>query len=811
MPMSNDPSRMATLIARRDWSSTPLGPRDQWSPTLKTVVDLILASGHAMQLAWGPERIVLYNDAYVPMLGERHPDALGQTFQQAWPEIWEEIRPLVDAVFAGETVKFDEMPLVMTRHGYAEDTWWTFSYSPVRDETGTIVGLLNVTLDATPRVRAERAERERDEANARLRVHADHMAALIDASSDAVYVMNADWTEMRKLNGRGFVADTHEPRINWVEDYLFPEDRDAVADSIREAVSSKTVFELEHRIRRADGSEGWTFSKAVPVLDANDRITEWFGMATDVTGRREVEQARNRAEASAGERASWLLGQRDAFQSALDGEPLAVCMGMLVRAAERRHRGRARCGFYMVDESERSLIHLTGMPEPFATQVSGFPIGPHSVACGLAVHRRKSVITGDIAQDSRWARWLPLAEAHGIRAVWSFPVEASSGKVVGTFSLYFDEPREPDALDLELAASLTDAAAIIISRAHEGEQRTRAQTALREADDRLQTLIAGIPQLVWRAREAGQWTWASPQWTRFTGQPLDESLGWGWLDMLHPEDRDVARQVWQDAPARGGFDVEYRVRGREDDEYRWFQTRATPVYDDHGNVQEWLGTSTDVHDMRGLQDRQHVLLAELQHRTRNLMGVINATSHMTYKGSGSLDEFKTRLDDRLNALARVQAMLSRLSEQDRVTFDELIATELDAVHADAARLTLEGPQGVRLRSSTLQTLAMALHELATNAVKYGALSQPSAHLSIRWTLDPDSPDGKPWLHVDWRETGVAMPAPGASPQGGGQGRVLIERALPYQLGAKTSFEMTPEGVHCTIAVPVSQSVEETGV
>ncbi len=151
---------MSGRIRACDWASTPLGPIGQWPQSLKTAVDLMLGSGHAMQLAWGPQKIVLYNDAYAPMLGERHPRALGIAFQEAWPEIWDEIEPLVRKVFAGETVRFDDMPLVMTRNGYAENTWWNFSYSPVRDESGAVAGLLNVTVDATPRHRAEHAERE---------------------------------------------------------------------------------------------------------------------------------------------------------------------------------------------------------------------------------------------------------------------------------------------------------------------------------------------------------------------------------------------------------------------------------------------------------------------------------------------------------------------------------------------------------------------------------------------------------------------------------------------------------------------------
>ena len=104
-------------------------------------------------------------------------------------------------------------------------------------------------------------------------------------------------------------------------------------------------------------------------------------------------------------------------------------------------------------------------------------------------------------------------------------------------------------------------------------------------------------------------------------------------------------------------------------------------------------------------------------------------------------------------------------------------------------------------SRTVQTFAMALHELTTNAVKYGALKQAGARLTVQWQVITNK--GDPWLNVDWRESGVSMqPSPGRR-HGTGQGRVLIEKALPYQLRAKTTYQLTPDGVHCTIALPVS--------
>ena len=175
---------MAQRIRSFDWASTPLGPIAQWPQSRRTVVEVMLASGHAMQLALGADGTMLYNDAYAPMLVDRHPSALGMPFRDAWSDIWESIEPLVQRVSAGETVRFEDLPLVMHRNGADEDTWWNFSYSPVRDESGTIVGLLNVTVDATAKnvaARAEEASRtERQRAEAALRASEQKYRSLFE-------------------------------------------------------------------------------------------------------------------------------------------------------------------------------------------------------------------------------------------------------------------------------------------------------------------------------------------------------------------------------------------------------------------------------------------------------------------------------------------------------------------------------------------------------------------------------------------------------------------------------------------------------
>jgi PAS domain S-box-containing protein len=343
--------------------------------------------------------------------------------------------------------------------------------------------------------------------------------------------------------------------------------------------------------------------------------------------------------------------------------------------------------------------------------------------------------------------------------------------------------------------------------------RKQAEDRLRDSERRFRTLAEGIPQLAWRADPHGRWTWASPQWTAFTGQPDEASHGQGWLDCVHPDDRDPAREAWDRSLVTGEYHSDYRIREAATCVYRYFQTRASPVRDDQGRVVEWLGTSTDVDEIRQLQEEQGILVAELQHRTRNLIGVVQSVADRTLAGSKSLSEFQSHFHDRLDALARVQGLLSRKETGQRVAFDELVRTELMGLGAidekgQGPQVRLDGPVGVRLRSSTVQILALGLHELATNAIKYGALSKPEGRLSVAWTVNQRA-GGEPWLEVTWQERGLRVaPVRTGDHARRGYGRELIERALPYQLKAETAYDLTPEGVRCTIGLPLS---DKTGI
>ncbi|MBB3347436.1 PAS domain-containing protein [Sphingomonas sp. BK069] len=331
----------------------------------------------------------------------------------------------------------------------------------------------------------------------------------------------------------------------------------------------------------------------------------------------------------------------------------------------------------------------------------------------------------------------------------------------------------------------------------------QAAEAVRRSEERLRSAVevGRLGLWDWDVR-TGEVHWSDEHF-RMQGfavgeiQPSYEA----WRDRLHPEDRAGVEAALRAAmEGHSEYSREFRIV-RRDGTVRWHDARGRFFYDADGAIR-MVGAMVDVTDRREWEERQAVLIAELQHRTRNLMGVVRSIADNMARTSTDLADFRTRFTDRLDALARVQALLSRLNDVDRVTFDDLLRSELTAM-GGIERSTLDGPAGVRLRSSTVQTLAMALHELATNAVKYGALGQPGGQLTVTWRLEPAGPGLRPWLHIDWRERGVAMPAAGGATSGGGQGRELIEQALPYQLGARTALTLERDGAHCTIALPVS--------
>lgn len=337
----------------------------------------------------------------------------------------------------------------------------------------------------------------------------------------------------------------------------------------------------------------------------------------------------------------------------------------------------------------------------------------------------------------------------------------------------------------------------------ETTERVRAEKTLRESEARLAQILQILPVGVGVFDEHGVTTSLNAEMKRLFGSELSrvdvrEAPFTAFDDngrMLDVSEYPIFRALRGEI-VRPGPDM--LVKGKR--EKRWIKTGAVPIVRD-GEIRGGIAVAHDITEAKESADRMMVLVAELQHRTRNLIAIVRAMAEATLDRSASLSEFRAKYQARLAALARVQGLLSNL-DGARVTFDVLLRAEL-AAHAESDRghVVFDGPEGVQLRSKTVQTLALALHELATNATKYGALCQTASRLEVRWWVKEAGDPTRRKLHVEWRERNVRMPEIDSMPKG--FGRELIERVLPYQLNAATTYELREDGVSCTIALEIA--------
>jgi PAS domain S-box-containing protein len=319
---------MIDQVRSHDWAATPLGPMHAWPQALRTAVDIALGSRHPMFVAWGPSLTFVFNDAYAPLLGTRAPTALGMPFQVLWRDIWPDIEPLVEVAMGGGATWSEDLPLVMTRNGFAETAYFTFSYSPVRDESGGIGGMFCAVTETTAKVVAEAALRDSEARFRNMAEHAPVMIWVTDPEGACTYV-NREW---RAMTGQ---SEAEALGFGWL-DATHPDDRAGATDAFLRANGARAPFGIEYRLRRADGAYRWVVDAAAPRFGGSGQFLGYIGSVVDLTERREIEQALREAAA-----------RKDEFIAMLAHElrnplaPLANALALLRRTGTPSEVGAA--------------------------------------------------------------------------------------------------------------------------------------------------------------------------------------------------------------------------------------------------------------------------------------------------------------------------------------------------------------------------------------------------------------------------------------------------------------------------------------
>lgn len=334
---------------------------------------------------------------------------------------------------------------------------------------------------------------------------------------------------------------------------------------------------------------------------------------------------------------------------------------------------------------------------------------------------------------------------------------------------------------------------------------SQVERALIESEERFRMMTEVVPDIMFTILPDGTCDYINSRFYEYTGLSEGVLVGEFWGRAIHPEDYDEQARRWQRSIETGEpLDVTARLRGA-DSAYRWHRVRAEPMRDASGQVVRWFGSASDVHEYRMASDRQRMLVGELQHRVKNILAVVRSIFIRSMESDGESSSCADHFRGRLDALGRTQNVLARTPEGG-IDLEEMIHDELTSLGAqNGDQIHVSGPP-ISLRQKAAEVLGLAIHELATNATKYGALAIGSGHIEVTWRLY-DSDTG-PRLAWKWVESGVRLIDP--APSRIGFGRELIEQGLPYQLGAITTLEFANGGVSCAIDLPLSDRLTMPG-
>ena len=325
--------------------------------------------------------------------------------------------------------------------------------------------------------------------------------------------------------------------------------------------------------------------------------------------------------------------------------------------------------------------------------------------------------------------------------------------------------------------------------------------ALQDAGAAFHGLADTMPQMIWSTLPDGDHDYYNAQWYRFTGVPEGSTDGESWAGMFHPDDQPEAWRRWNHSLATGDpYEVEYRLR-RHDGIYRWVLGRALPIRDRAGRIERWIGTCTDIQDAKESAEQNEILSRELSHRIKNIFAVISALMGMTARADPRIAEPARALQERIAALGRAHEFVRPHSETSRpqaidVTLGNLLANILSAYPAMSdGRLTITGGD-FEIHDRAATPLALTFHELATNSLKYGALSSDTGRVAIIIENADDI------IHMAWAES--EGPVVDAEPELSGFGSKLTTLAVQQQLGGTLERIWHRTGLEVTMKVQASR-------
>jgi PAS domain S-box-containing protein len=641
---------MGEMIRALDWSKTPLGPVEGWPQSLKTSVSICLNSRFPVLIWWGADLVKIYNYSYVQLIGSKHPTALGAKGESVWPEIWDTIGPLLLGVMERAEANWaDDLLLMLERNGYPEECYFTFSYSPIRDETGGIGGVFTPVVETTEKVIGERRMRTlRDRANARDgRARDPREACALAARSlrsnpwdipfAAVYLIDSDratatltsavekeealcvpptldlraqpWLGVAQITpGDHLVLHVAELRLST------PPPPCPWGDSVN------TAIVLPILTAQGEQPVGYLLAGVSPGKRLDAQYTLFFSQVAEECG----EAVR---DALIVQREAAVLAQQESERVRLNDLFQQAPAGILMLQGSQ----------HQVSLVNSHYLRLVGRMQQ--SDLLGKPIAE---ALPEVVKQEFIQILDEVYRTGK-----PF---YGNEVLVHLNREESGQDGRAYFNFVYQPNRS--------AAGNIDG---ILVFAVEVTEQILARREVEAREEQFRVLADSIPQMAWMADANGDRFWFNSRWYEYTGATIEEMRDWGWQS-VHDQDMlpDII-QCYKKSLATGTpFSMTYPLRGA-DGMYRNFLSLARPLRDASGNIVRWFGTSTDIDTQQKTEEalRQAEKLAVVGRLAASIAHEINnplaAVTNLIFlaRNSHSLQESQRYLEMGEQELARV--------------------------------------------------------------------------------------------------------------------------------------------------------------
>ena len=773
---------MAASIRAYDWAPTALGSLERWPHALRTAVDIMLAMPSPATILWGPKHVQLYNDAYIPIARDRHPLLLGRPVAEGWPDAHDAvIAPLLENACSGRATQLTTFPVLLDSLDGPQERVFDTDWVPIRDESGAVAGILQTLAETTDRLKAQAALRKSEERH----------SLLIGSWAQAVWNTDPDGVVISDSpSWRAYTGQTLQEWLGhgWL-DAIHPDDRAYAERQWREATAAQGLVDAEFRLCAPDGGWRWTNIRAAPVLDAKGDIEKWVGMNIDIDARKRAEFALRNSE-------SRLRAMFDSVDQgymevevemspegrAIDWRYLAINPAFHRLTGMEDVTGRLASEVFPDREPEwaERYAQVVTTGEPMRFELPAAAIGRwfdiNLVNVEGAGNRRIAVVYDDVTERKR-------AEAvlHETQERQAFLLTLSDALRA--------EP-DPEAVAKQALRMLFEQ--MRLDRCHIGNYR------LAEDIGELSPQVhhEHLPPIPGQVRLSD-----FPEAFRVT---FDRTLVVDDLEQTEAfsdNDRASFRALGMGALIaatlrKGKNQPLWAIVVASTSPRVWTQGEVSLVEEVAERTWAAVERARTEAGLRDSADHQALLLAELQHRVRNSLTMVRSLARRTAENCEDVDDYVRHLDGRLSALARVQTSLAR-DPREGVSLSALVLDELTCQATMPAQYDIGGPT-VTLLAKAAEVLSLAVHELATNSVKYGVLGEMSGAIRIRWAVEDR--DGQDWLRFTWVEP---IDSKIERPVRTGFGSELIKNRVPYELHGTGDIRVGADKVEARIDFPLT--------